>query len=118
MPRVDAIPGCPQLPAARSPGRMTREYQISLITPLFGSGATPGQPDEDFPIRGTAIRGQLRFWWGATRGTQFANYQNLFERHAAIWGTTERASPVEVVIRSISAGPLQPCAEYDVAPLN
>jgi CRISPR-associated protein Cmr1 len=112
MPRADAIPECPQPLAARSSGRATREYQISLITPVFGGGAEAGQPDEDFPIRGTSIRGQLQFWWRATRGARFADHRELFARHAEIWGTTEVASPVEVVVRCAAAGPSQPCAEY------
>ena len=44
----------------------TREYE--LITPLFGGGVEPGECDDLTPIRGTEIRGHLRFWWRATRG--------------------------------------------------
>jgi CRISPR-associated protein Cmr1 len=113
MPRTDAIPECPQLPAARSSGRVTREYQISLITPMFGGGAEPGQPDEDFPIRGTSIRGQLQFWWRATRGARFADRRELFARHADIWGTTERASPVEIAVRDVTRKPARSCARYE-----
>lgn len=115
MPRADAIPECPQPPAARSSGRVTREYQISLITPLFGGGAEPDKTDEEFPIRGTSIRGQLQFWWRATRGARFANHRELFIRHGEIWGTTEKASPVEIDIdcRRLTAAPAQPCATYE-----
>lgn len=116
MPKANAIPECPQPPAARSPGRVTREFQISLVTPLFGGGATPGQPDEDFPIRGTSIRGHLQFWWRATRGAQFANHQDLFARHAKIWGTTEQASLVEIAVGDVKVKPAQPCARYDWNP--
>jgi CRISPR/Cas system CMR-associated protein Cmr1 (group 7 of RAMP superfamily) len=82
MPKLKDIPVCPKPPAARPSGRVEKKYSISLITPLFGGGAEPGRPDEDFPIRGTAIRGQLEFWWRATRGTQF----DIFVHHADIWG--------------------------------
>lgn len=113
MPRIDPIPTCPQPPAVRSSGRVTREFEIRLVTPLFGGGVEAGTPDESMPIRGTSIRGQLQFWWRATRGTQFGNRQNLFDRHAAIWGKTEQASPVEIIIRDVTTKPAQPCARYD-----
>lgn len=113
MPKLDNIPPCPQPPEVRSSGRVTKEYQISLVTPLFGGGAEAGTPDDTMPIRGTSIRGQLQFWWRATRGAAFAGRQELFDRHAEIWGTTDRASPVDVVLRDVKAGLLRPCARYD-----
>jgi len=113
MPKVTDIPACPVSPAVRSSGRVTREYQISLITPLFGGGVEAGAPDETMPIRGTSIRGQLRFWWRATRGARFANHHDLFEQHAKIWGTTKQASPVEIAVGDVKAKPARPCARYD-----
>lgn len=92
---------------------MTKEYQITLVTPLFGGGVEAGMTDETLPIRGTAIRGQLQFWWRATRGAGFATHQKLFSRHAEIWGTTDRASPVEIDVRDVTASPMHPCARYD-----
>jgi CRISPR-associated protein Cmr1 len=61
-----------------------REYQ--LITPLFGGGVTPGECDPVTVIRGTEIRGQLRFWWRATRGGRFADIKALKEEEDKIWG--------------------------------
>jgi CRISPR-associated protein Cmr1 len=46
-----------------------REYQ--LITPLFGGGAVPAEADPVTVVRGSEIRGHLRFWWRACRGGQF-----------------------------------------------
>lgn len=112
MPKVTDIPACPAPPPVRSPGLVTREYQISLVTPLFGGGAEPGKTDEDFRIRGTSIRGQLQFWWRATRGARFADHRELFARHAEIWGTTEQASPVEIIIDDVEAKPARSCARY------
>jgi CRISPR-associated protein Cmr1 len=91
---------------------VTREYEISLVTPLFGGGVEAGKPDESMPIRATSIRGQLQFWWRATRGARFADHSELFARHAEIWGTTERASPLEVVVRNAPPDKLPACAEY------
>jgi CRISPR-associated protein Cmr1 len=94
MPKADDLPVCAEPPAVRSSGRVAKEYQISLITPLFGGGVEAGKPDETLPIRGTSIRGQLQFWWRATRGAGFSTCEELFDRHAEVWGKTERASPI------------------------
>jgi len=61
-----------------------REYQ--LITPLFGGGVAPGECDPVTVIRGTEIRGQLRFWWRATRGGRFTDIKALKEEEDKIWG--------------------------------
>jgi CRISPR-associated protein Cmr1 len=112
MPKADDIPVCPKPPATRSSGRATKEYRISVVTPLFGGGVEAGEPDETLPIRGTSIRGQLQFWWRATRGAGFTAHQELFARHAEVWGTTDRASPVEIDIRDVAVSAPKPCAEY------
>lgn len=44
-----------------------RIYEIELITPMFGGGVLTRENDPSFPIRPTSIRGQLQFWWRATR---------------------------------------------------
>jgi len=75
---------------------MTREYQISLITPLFGGGAEPGKTDDDFPIRGTSIRGQLRFWWRAVIGYRLG--ARMWQREEEVFGSTEFPSPLDIRI--------------------
>ncbi|NIA13605.1 MAG: type III-B CRISPR module RAMP protein Cmr1 [Nitrospiraceae bacterium] len=105
MPKPNDIPHCPEVPAQRSSGCTTREYRISLITPLFGGGVEPGKPDVTLPIRGTSIRGQLQFWWRATRGGGATD-------HAEVWGMTEKASPVQIEVRDVKAGPPKSCAKY------
>ncbi len=112
MPKPTDIPACPDVPAVRSSGRQTREYPIRLITPLFGGGVVAGEPDPTLPIRGTSIRGQLQFWWRATRGASCSTRNELFSRHAEVWGTTERASPVEVEVRDVQADTPKPCLRY------
>lgn len=83
----------------------TREYE--LITPLFGGGVEPGQCDDLTPIRGTEIRGHLRFWWRATRGgnTLFeGNLGKMKEKEDEIWGaasTKDQASPSQVKVLAI-----------------
>ncbi len=113
MPKPSDIPPCPVAPPSRSSDRVIREYQISLITPLFGGGVEAGAPDETLPIRGTSIRGQLQFWWRATRGAVFTTQTDLFARHADVWGTTDRVSPIEIDVRDVTAGQARSCARYE-----
>ncbi len=64
----------------------TREYQ--LITPLFGGGVEPAQADPITVVRAAEIRGQLRFWWRATRGGRCnGNLKLLKQEEDAIWGS-------------------------------
>ncbi|WP_298819064.1 type III-B CRISPR module RAMP protein Cmr1 [Chloroflexus sp.] len=89
-----------------------REY--SLITPLFGGGIDPASPDPITVVRAAEIRGQLRFWWRATRGGQFgADLKALRDAEEAIWGGPAREengrslggqSSVQVVVRDWKNG--------------
>lgn len=110
MPKY--IPPCPDVPKGIQSDLEKTEYTIQIITPLFGGGVEAGMPDETMPIRGTSIRGQLQFWWRATRGSTCSGQTDLFTRQAEIWGTTERASPVQVEIRDVQTSAPKSCAEY------
>lgn len=74
---------------------LTRQYQ--LITPLFGGGVKANVVDITNPIRGTAVRGQLRFWWRATRGGQFGKdgLAAMKAREDEIWGSMATAKKGE-----------------------
>lgn len=96
MPRPQDIPDCPQAPTVRDSGQDTRTYTIELITPMFGGGVEAGVNDPSFPIRPTAIRGQLRFWWRATRGHVLADA--MWQREEEIFGSTEFPSPLAVEV--------------------
>ncbi len=72
--------------------RETREYE--LITPLFGGGTKTQQADPVSVIRVPSIRGQLRFWWRATRGGQFTTIGEMKQAEDLIWGSTEVPSAV------------------------
>ncbi len=62
-----------------------REYQ--LITPLYGGGVKPTEPDPITVVRATEIRGQLRFWWRACRGGEFnGKLGAMKEEEDSIWG--------------------------------
>jgi len=63
----------------------TREYR--LITPLFGGGVRPGEADPVTTVRGSTVRGQLRFWWRATRGGHYGNnLAKLKQAEDLLWG--------------------------------
>lgn len=82
---------------------MTRRYQ--LITPLFGGGVQAGQVDLTTPVRGSTIRGQLRFWWRATRGGEFdGDLARMKDAEEALWGSTSRASRVIISANTTDIG--------------
>ncbi len=113
MPKANQIPPFPaDKPSRVSAGETTREYQIELITPMFGGGVQAGANDPQMPIRGTAIRGQLQFWWRATRGAACATLQELRKRHREVWGATDCASRIIVEVADIQASESVPCAQH------
>jgi len=62
------------------------DLTIDVVTPMFGGGAIPGQSDDLWPIRGSTIRGHLRFWWRACNAHKHATAADLFAAEAEIWG--------------------------------
>src|SRR5882672_8573884 len=114
MPRD--IPICPAKPELTARGGEERSYRIELITPLFGGGVEAGENDATMPVRGTAIRGQLQFWWRATRGAACATLAEMRERHRAVWGATEEVSPVKVELTDVQASQPVPCGEIGWEP--
>lgn len=106
----------------------TREYE--LITPLFGGGVEPGQCDDLTPIRGTEIRGHLRFWWRATRGGRYGDDLDAMRKdEGLIWGAAStarnpRPAQVQIVVEKRAAGQpiryreLDPDLQYAAFPLQ
>jgi CRISPR-associated protein Cmr1 len=91
MKRNTAIPAPPgeEVHAALQEKRQgwleeTRQYRF--ITPLWGGGVTANEVDEVTPVSGKGIRGQLRFWWRATRGGRYGTLQELRAAEDALWG--------------------------------
>lgn len=86
--------------------RQVRRYE--LITPLFGGGVVPGQPDPVTVVRGSEIRGHLRFWWRATRGA-YGRAEELRAAEGGLWGAASESggsgpSRVSVQTQAISGG--------------
>ena len=95
---------CPPPPQRGGGTRTKRLFSIEVVTLLFGGGVEPGFNDPVTLIRGSSIRGHLRFWWRATRGTQFDSWKELREKENTIWGCTETPSPVSIRVTRIGKG--------------
>lgn len=74
-------------------GTPWRRYRCRLLTPLYGGGVTAGEIDRQMPVRATAIRGQLRFWWRLLNRRRPAfcsdgqpDSGKLFVGERALWG--------------------------------
>ena len=103
------IKPAPQAPEAvraneeyqRRKNRSEARFSVEVITPLYGGGAALGINDPDFPIRSTSVRGQLRFWWRATRGAaQCETPEALFKREREIWGSADTPSSTVIEVRA------------------
>ncbi|MEA3308549.1 MAG: type III-B CRISPR module RAMP protein Cmr1 [Chloroflexota bacterium] len=107
--RVPSLATPPEV-KKREDERITQERRYKLITPLFGGGVEPNQADPITVVRGTEIRGQLRFWWRATRGGQFnGDLDKMRQAEAAIWGAAAGnggPSKVNVYVYDVVEGKL------------
>jgi len=92
------IPEAPEALCGADTGNATLSLEIKVVTPLFGGGAEAGVNDPVTPIRGSSIRGHLRFWWRATRGANCESVKDLRKKEGEIWGTTEEPSKVSLVV--------------------
>lgn len=90
MPRQLPKEWCKQEPeiSCNRNGRITQVREYELITPLFGGGVEPSKADPVTVVRASEIRGQLRFWWRATRGGQFGgDLEKMKRAEDALWGS-------------------------------
>lgn len=86
---------------------VTVERTYRLLTPLFGGGVEPRYADPVTVVRGTEVRGHLRFWWRAVRGWQAqGDLKRLFDLESAIFGSAGEggASPVVVEVEVLNRG--------------
>lgn len=108
MTDSQARPG-PAPVALRSDGadRIRLARTCTLLTPLFGGGVTSGTPevphkkeaDAVTPVRGTALRGQLRFWWRAIFGCLRESVAEMRRWEDALWGNASMPGRVDVGVR-------------------
>ena len=86
-------------------GRITQTRRYKLITPLFGGGVEAKKADPIKVIRETSIRGQLRFWWRAMRGT--GTLEQMKKREDALFGSGGKdsaQSKVLIFVKSVNKG--------------
>ena len=62
---------------------MNLDYDCQIITPMFMGGADPLKAE----LRASAIKGALRFWWRALKGS--LPLTELQEEEGALFGSTE-----------------------------
>lgn len=74
-------------------GKGWKQYRCELVTPMYGGGVEAGKVDVAMPIRASAIRGQLRFWWRLSCARNIGSRQ-MFERETAIWGGIGSKEPI------------------------
>jgi CRISPR-associated protein Cmr1 len=88
-------PSLPPEPKRQQPeGMITQVREYKLITPLFGGGVRTGEVDPVTVIRGTEIRGQLRFWWRACRGGAYQTLGAMKQAEDEIWGTASKKKQI------------------------
>lgn len=108
---------CPDVGRAR-PRQETLTYEIDVITPLFGGGESPGSNDSVTLIRGSSVRGHLRFWWRATRGANYEDASHLKAAETQLWGgklgNTMVPSPVGVSVEVLDKESPEPWARYNM----
>ena len=78
---------------------------------MVGGGAIAGEVDFEFPIRPTAIRGHLRYWWRLIRGRSLG--EGMWRREEEIFGSTEFPSPIEIRISNCIKPELFPASDFD-----
>lgn len=101
-----------------------QSYRITTLTPIYGGGIKPGEPDLLMPVRASAIRGQLRFWWRLLKlhhpETPLTGI-GLFESEREVWGGMSEAendysSKVKLRVTGIDLPKVEsltkPCATY------
>ncbi|MCY4171584.1 MAG: type III-B CRISPR module RAMP protein Cmr6 [Bacteroidetes bacterium] len=80
---------------AQSHSVIRREHDLELISMAFLAGAN--QSKEDCDLRPATLRGLLRWWW-RTMHTGHVDLDTLRNLESAIWGDTDRGSPVQILL--------------------
>ncbi|MEZ5591834.1 MAG: type III-B CRISPR module RAMP protein Cmr1 [Gammaproteobacteria bacterium] len=106
---VKAAPILSDIDAKVNTQTATLKYHIQLITPMFGGGSEPREPDPVTLVRPSTIRGHLRFWWRATRGANFQNSTELKKREDEIWGSTAVPSPLMLYVKHLEYSSPEKC---------
>ena len=94
--------------------------ECELVTPMYGGGVEAATVDLKMPIRVSAIRGQLRFWWRllAKHKWNLGNVKAIKQAEFALWGGQGdddggRASQVLLKVSDISKPVIERWATYE-----
>lgn len=82
---------------------LTETFSLELVSPAFLAGADQSSA-ESCELRVATLRGQLRWWW-RTLHAAWLDVNALRDLEAAVWGSTEAASPVRLSLRPVRVPP-------------
>jgi CRISPR-associated protein Cmr1 len=86
------------------PGDAVIQQDFELLTPLCGGSHQPHQNDPSLLVRGTSVRGHLRFWWRACRAGEFNSTRDMQAQENHIWGSVDSPALVKVEVEILSVG--------------
>lgn len=93
-----------------------QNHACELVTPLYGGGVRAGEVDPRMPVRASAIRGQLRFWWRLLAQRKYGLSPDEARRQEfALWGGLDKepqASEVWLRVEQVEEIKLDQWAEY------
>lgn len=91
-------------------------YPCELVTPMYGGGVRAGEVDERMPVRASAIRGQLRFWWRLLARHKYKlSAEDVHQQEIRLWGglgDTPSASRVWLRVEPGNKPVLEAWAEF------
>lgn len=79
---------------SRYRGRIQREFEIEVVTPMFLGSANANEAE----LRVPSLKGLLRFWWRATCG--ISDVSALKNRENEIFGNTSYKAPFSIWIEN------------------
>ncbi len=80
---------------------LSETFTLELVSPAFLAGADQTSA-ESCELRVPTLRGQLRWWW-RTLHAEHVDVETLRRLEAAVWGSTETASPVRLSLKPVNA---------------
>lgn len=74
---------------------------LELVTPAWLGGAGNGQSADDCRLRGSSLRGQLRWWWRTMHAGQI-DHGTLSALEAALWGSSKHGGAIALRLETLS----------------
>jgi CRISPR-associated protein Cmr1 len=114
MRKVPDHRAAPVAPVVREhPTRVVWERTYRFITPVFGGGVKVEDHRKPYdrvtPVRASAIRGQLRFWWRAVNPRRCTTPDELAKAEARVFGraANEKKTPTAALAITVTKQPVQ-----------